>query len=392
MRAALAVTQFAVTWFAPTRLAVTRFAVTRAVVVWLAVVGALLSLSSRAQAYPQFALKGYGDCGDCHHSPTGGGLPNSWGRQAVDASFGKDTSSWWGHSDLNGSESGLKLDLGADARFLPLVSSDGDATIATFIPMLTEVGGAFGYGDWVAYGTLTARNTAGSGPPVLLASREHWLEYKFDAHMDLRAGCMVLPFGIRQPDHTEYVRADFGFQMWDQSYSLEFDWRTAEWSLFASAFAGDLTGQPSARQDRGGTATFTHALGAGTTLGLSLLGSVSSADRRVAASLFTRTVLVGPTYALAEVATQHRSAVEGSAEDSNLDSFLRLGWFARSDLDVYLEAGQRALMNHFAKQRVSIGTNWQVLHWFEFAPEVTLEARENLPARFLALGQLHFIY
>jgi hypothetical protein len=363
----------------------------RSLLLCLAVLGAL-ALSSRAQAYPQFSLKGLGDCGDCHHSPTGGGLPNSWGRQSVDATFGPDTSSWWGHDDLNGSGTGLKLDLGADVRLLPVAGGDGDATIGAFIPMLTEVGGALGYGNWVFYGTLTARNSAGSGPNVLLASREHWLEYKFDEHTDLRVGRMVLPFGIRQPDHTEYVRADFGFQMWDQSYALEFDWRAADWSLFASAFAGDLTGQPRQRQDRGGVATLTRALGADTTLGLSLLGSLSSADRRIAGSLFVRTVIAGPTYALAEVAAQHRSAVEGTAEDSNLDSFLRLGWFARSDLDVYVESGQRSLVNHFAKQRVGIGANWQVLHWFEFAPEVTLEARENLPARFLALGQLHFVY
>jgi hypothetical protein len=374
-----------------TRLALIRFAVIRFAVMALALIGALLSFSSRAQAYPQFALKGFGDCADCHHSPTGGGLPNSWGRQSVDASFGSDTSSWWGHGDLDGSGSGLKLDLGADVRLLPLASSDGDATIGTFIPMLTEVGGALGYREWVVYGTLTARNTAGSGPPVLLTSREHWLEYKFDAHLDLRVGRMVLPFGIRQPDHTEYVRSDFGFDMWDQSYGLELDWRASDWSLFVNAFAGDLTGQPSERQDRGGAATLTRALG-DTTLGVSVLGSISSADRRVAGSLFTRTRLVGPTYALAEVAAQHRSAAEGSAADSNLDSFLRVGWFARTDLDVYLEAGQRALIDHFAKQRVGVGANWQVLHWFEFAPEVLLEARENLPARFLALGQLHFIY
>ena len=55
---------------------------------------ALLALPARASAYPQFAFKGYGSCGDCHHSPTGGGLANSWGRSSLDVSSGFGTSDW----------------------------------------------------------------------------------------------------------------------------------------------------------------------------------------------------------------------------------------------------------------------------------------------------------
>lgn len=33
-----------------------------------------------------------------------------------------------------------------------------------------------------------------------------------------------------------------------------------------------------------------------------------------------------------------------------------------------------------------------MLRWFEFAPQVFAEARSSLPARFIALAQLHVIY
>jgi hypothetical protein len=36
--------------------------------------------------------------------------------------------------------------------------------------------------------------------------------------------------------------------------------------------------------------------------------------------------------------------------------------------------------------------NWQVFGWLEFAPQLLVETRADLPTRILALGQLHLIY
>ena len=57
-----------------------------------AVLVALFFLAPSARAYPQFVFKGYGDCGSCHHSPSGGGFPNRWGRESLGVTFGKDSS------------------------------------------------------------------------------------------------------------------------------------------------------------------------------------------------------------------------------------------------------------------------------------------------------------
>jgi hypothetical protein len=154
-------------------------------------------------------------------------------------SWGADSGPGWGNQDLTPDAANPyqpKIDLGLDVRLLPLLGTDGDATIGpTLIPMLAEVGGAVALGPWMFYGTITGKKQAG----YLLTSREHWLKYRASSGLDLRLGRMVLPFGIRQPDHTQYVREDFEFDKYDQSYGLEVDFRGDRKSGKRCLFQGD---------------------------------------------------------------------------------------------------------------------------------------------------------
>ena len=354
-----------------------------------------LLVARPAQAYPQFVFKGYGDCNSCHHSPTGGGLPNRWGLDSLSPSFGATPD--WGNQDLSydsAAPGAVKVDLGADLRLMPLLSADSDAVAPAFIPMLTELGGAVALGHWMAYGTVTGRKLYGDGPSFAAFSREHWLKFQPSEGLDLRVGRMVLPFGTRIPDHTQYTREDFEQDKYDQSYGAELDVHANGWSLFANAFAGDLTYRPKERQERGLVLTPSVDLGSTANIGISLLGATSTARSRLAASLFGRTALGSSLYLLAEVAAQHFAAKEGSDELSTLADYLRVGWFAKPSLDVYVEAGHRTFVdgNGLSKARAALGLNWQVFRWFEFAPQFEVETRTDLPARFIGMGQLHLVY
>jgi hypothetical protein len=259
--------------------------------------------------------------------------------------------------------------------------------------MATEIGGAAALGRFTLYGGITARKLYGEGAPYVVASREHWLGYEVSSGVDVRAGRMVLPFGIRQPDHTQYVREDFGLDKYDQSYGVELDVRRDDWSLFANVFAGDLT-LAAERQERGIVLTPALELGAGAGVGLSLLASTSDAYLRGAGSLFGRLPLSASAYLLAEVALQHLNAEEGESKLTTIAEYARVGWFARSDMDVYLELGHRTLLDGegLTKTRLGLGLNWQLWSWFELAPQVLAESRSDLPARVLAMAQLHFVY
>lgn len=355
-------------------------------------------LATSARAYPQFVFKGNGECASCHHSPSGGGFPNRWGRESLDVAFGKDWSVGPINDDLAydpAHPADLKLDLGADVRLLPLFGTDGDGSLGpAVIPMNTELGGAVAVGRFIAYGAVSARKQYSEDGSFLLFSREHWLGYRAGAGLDIRVGRMVLPFGIRQPDHTQYVREDFGFDKYDQSYGLEVDVQRDGWSLFANVFAGDLTQTTSERQERGAVVTPVLELGGGAALGLSALASVSSAYNRGAGSLFGRASLGDSTYVMAEVALQHLDAKDSDSKLSTIAEYLRAGWFIRPEMDLYLEAGHRALLNTdgLTKGRVGLGLNWQLFHWFELAPQVVGETRSDLPSRVIAMAQLHLFY
>jgi hypothetical protein len=350
-----------------------------------------LLLSGSARAYPQFVFLGLGDCDACHHSPTGGGLPTSWGRSAVSPTFGGTTEDAWGHTDLDVPSTSPRVDLGADLRVMALATEDRDGSAGPSVfPMLTELGGAAAWKGWTLYASATARD---AGTTRLLASREHWLGYAWLPSVRLRLGRVALPFGIRQPDHTQYVRQDFGFDKWDQSYGLELDLRAGDWALFANGFVGDLS-RPAPRQERGTVMTLQRRVAGDSSVGLSLLTSASTARTRVAASAQARIDVGRGVYTLAELAAQYLGARASSSSLTGVASYLRLGWFVRPDLDLYAEGGQRSILHagDFAKLRAGIGLNWQLLGWLELAPQVQAEGRARLPTRFTALAQLHLVY
>ena len=357
----------------------------------------VLACSLRASAYPQLTFKGYGTCADCHHGATGGGLPNQWGRASLDVSSSFGTSEW-GNQDLTydaAAPLAPRLDVGFDIRLLPLASGDADGSVGpTLIPMLMEVGGAVALSRLTLYATVTPRKQAGSGAPVRPFSREHWLKLTLGDGLDVRAGRLVLPFGLRQPDHTQYVREDFGFDKYDQSYALELDLRWDGGSLFGAAFAGDLSELPPERQERGAALTGVKEWASGAALGASLLGSTSMARTRTAGSLFARVPFGGAAYALAEVAAQRFRARAGDGELSTVAEYLRLGWFALPELDLYVELGHRAFLDAagLSKARAGLGASWQIFQWFELIPQLLVEARSGLPARTTGMAQLHFVY
>src|SRR5688500_18791018 len=89
--------------------------------------------------------------------------------------------------------------------------------------MLVEAGGAAAFGPVMAYATATARRAGVERTPDTLFSREHWLQLRLSESTTVRAGRIVLPFGLRVPDHTQYTREAFRFDKWDQSYAVELD-------------------------------------------------------------------------------------------------------------------------------------------------------------------------
>lgn len=187
-----------------------------------------LSLAPRqAQAYPWMIRHEYSGCSVCHGDPTGGGVLTAYGRAQGDmlmsSHYGKDEAAE--PSKFSGFLFGAWdppewMLAGGDFRMMLLVNkvgaSGGAAAPPADIrpiqmqsdlrlmlrPSIFRLGGSIGY---VHDGALAAKITTRDKDN--LVSREHWagIALKDDAIL-IRAGRMNLPFGIRNIDHTLWVR------------------------------------------------------------------------------------------------------------------------------------------------------------------------------------------
>jgi hypothetical protein len=302
----------------------------------------LLLMPSLAAAYPQYIVKGYTNCASCHYSPTGGGLPNSYGYAAQSATFPDAVDSKFLESirtklqknnvtgyQEDGTTPQLQWDIGLDARLLVLGAYTGDdeaeeeggggaAKTPMAIPMLFEVGGVLAYGPWITFGNITPRKSGASSRPDTIFSREHWLGRKLGETSMVRMGRMVLPFGIRTPDHTLYTRRDFGFDKWGQSYGVEWDYYSEKWMISTAAFAGDLILQPSELQQRGGVASVSYNFPGKTSFGTSLMGSASEVTRVFAGSFFNRSKFLKHFYVMKKLVIEMKNHVMMWALKKNL--------------------------------------------------------------------------
>jgi hypothetical protein len=191
----------------------------------------LLLVSSEAHAYAWMIRHDYAACTQCHADPSGGGLLTPYGRaqgeillrtpytaRAEDEEPGKIGNFMFGAFDLP-----EWLLLGADVRGMQLQSKTSlpdplpnPAKISRFILMQADLEGQATFGRFRANGSigyaydgaLGASLTRGQDKTGRAVSRVHWvgLDLGEDKEFLLRAGRMNLPFGLRQIEHTMFVR------------------------------------------------------------------------------------------------------------------------------------------------------------------------------------------
>lgn len=206
----------------------------RVIVVAAAVV---LGLAAPAAAYPRFVQStGASTCGDCHLTPTGGGLLNDYGRSEAG-----DTISRGGDGGfLHGAWTPPSwMALGGDLRLAGLAKADEtDRTLAAF-PMQADLAFRAG-GKGLTFNLVVGlRGSARTPRPPLverLNSREHFLMYQRGAAY-VRAGRFFSTFGLRLHDHTAAVRRYLGFGLQEEPYGVAGGMVRDDWEAHVHAFA-----------------------------------------------------------------------------------------------------------------------------------------------------------
>ena len=183
-----------------------------------------------AGAEPMFLSRQYARCTTCHFSATGGGLLTPYGRSLSQ----EEISTWKGtsHAGTAGGASGeqaflwglLGTKLGSLSAGIDLRPSHLDVRLPGGVKetrnfmMNADLTLAYQAKGWTVYGQL-GRQPRGSGHDV--DSYEHWVGYRSEKGLNIRAGRFFPAYGIRFADHTAYTRRPLGFDTFDQVYALE---------------------------------------------------------------------------------------------------------------------------------------------------------------------------
>jgi hypothetical protein len=255
-----------------------------------------------AHAYPFMIRHGYTQCSSCHTDPSGGTFLNEYGRAQSELLL---SSSYGGISEASEDEPTAGRFLG----FIPLPAwfrpggwvregyiwnaADGKIVDRRALQMRADLGadikiGAFraaaelGYGSPEGTPRLAQITHSSTGPNLI--GREFWAGVEtFGGDGLLRAGRINVPFGLRNLEHTSFVRTatqtDFNE---DQTYGVAFAFSRPNWRAEVMALLGNLSVHPDVYRERGAAGYLELSLGPTSAVGISALAA------RAEASLVTK--------------------------------------------------------------------------------------------------------
>jgi len=229
------------------------------------------AFSSHASAYAWMIRHEYSSCATCHADPSGGELLTLYGRVTSESALrmhyggsgaeNAKTGTLWGLVDLpeqlllSGSfRSLLVLKPGEDrdVAYIPVMMGDmyGQLKVGAFL-----AGGSIGIGK-VTEGSVHGRpaqvTTNNENGQYNLLSRTHYLGANINDSMWIRAGRLNLPFGVRIPEHTMWVRdATRTDRESDQQHGVAFAYVGERMRLEAMAILGNYQIGPDRFRERG---------------------------------------------------------------------------------------------------------------------------------------------
>jgi hypothetical protein len=305
--------------------------------------------------------------------------------------------------------------LGGSYRHLTVTRpSRVEKKFVTF-PMMADLYGQVSIGSFrveagigvvrVGVGSPYARSaqvTRGQGDQWNLLSRTHWLGYDFnDGTLTLRAGHMNLPFGVRIPEHTMWVRqATRTDRESAQQDGVALAYNGEKLRGEVMAIAGNYQINPDKYRERGYSLYAEYLTGERTAVGISSLVTSAKKDRitldpnalRQAHGAYIRAAFTDDIVLLAEAdglfTTDHDSGYVGFAQlDWEVTRGLHLMGTAEIQDKGYdnLVGGPRAAGNGQQQLGAWGSVDWFCLPHMEVRADVFSRQNDELTI----LGQLH---
>ncbi len=436
--------------------------------VWLLTLVVVFATPRTAHAYTWMIRHGYAGCTTCHADPSGGELLTPYGRAQGDLilrmRYGSDSvSAQASETDAGGSDfdsfdsfdegpsepqpkkkapppppkptpedagpsptAGFLWGLFDPPEFLLLGGSYRHAVLyqdkwRTF-PMQMDLYGQLVFGRVHAGGSIgaakvkagsphtrAAQVTANQGDQLNLISRNHWIGVDLGASREvlLRAGRLNLPFGIRIPEHTMWIRENTRTDREsDQQHGVALAFNSSEMRGEIMGIAGNYQINPDRYRERGyslyiETTSFEPlAVGASSLLTFAAADIVTLEQKRTARGahgLFMRARVSRPLVLL----------VEGDALHTSRRDLGYVG-FAQADLELiqglHFGTAGEVLDQGYLRSQTPSGVDiarqpglgkprfggWLTVDWF-FLPhlEARVDAILRQESHFALLGQLH---
>lgn len=170
-------------------------------------VAALLA-PSRAGALPLYASREGKTCIACHYDPNGGGMRNDFGFLYEKNRHGLDTEAKWAKVTVDPRLNDW-VAIGVDTRLLYVASHTKGGPVlgvSSFLPMQGQLNIAVTPHDYL---TVVMSRGIKVDANAYQAREIYGLIHDLPHNLYAKLGRFRLPFGLRQDDHTSYVRADF---------------------------------------------------------------------------------------------------------------------------------------------------------------------------------------
>lgn len=368
----------------------------------------LFVAAGRAEAYPWMNRHGYTGCATCHADPSGAGLLTPYGRAQSELLL----STRYTHAEaedepsrFSGQLFGIgplpeELLVGGWLRSGYIWNSvDGHLVDHRYLLMRADLGAQVNVGKFRANGSLgiassdsrplsqqaALTNNAGAAN---LVSREHWvgLDLADDAVL-VRAGRINLPFGLRNIEHTSWVRAetrtDFNQA---QQHGAAIAYNSASFRTEGMLVLGNFQMRPDVYRERGIVGYAELALNDHTTAGISVLATRAAADVsnpketfRQAHGAFARISFWTPLVFLVEADALITSA-SGSGTSVGYTGFLQADYEVLRGLHLALTG--EGLRRPKAGSDIGAG-GWATVSWFflpHFDARVDVVRRSGLGA------------
>jgi hypothetical protein len=305
--------------------------------------------------------------------------------------------------------------LGGSYRHMNIITPQSEEKFTTF-PMMMDLYGQMQFGSFKVGGSIggarvaagspfarAAQVTANQGKEWNLISRTHYLGYDITPELQVKAGRLNLPFGVRIPEHVMWVRSATRTDRESaQQHGISANYTAETFRVEVMGIAGNYQINPDEFRERGYSGYFEYFAAEKTVVGLSSLVTIAKNDRlvqdklsmtRMAHGLILRSVIGESTVVSAEIDALLRSRFE-----TGYVGFLQVDYEAVQGLHFMLtgemlDEGHSKAANAPARTAGSgkprVG-GWASASWW-FLPhfDVRLDAIKRTDEDISILAQLH---